>query len=422
MSGRKIPDSYTDCISKWAKYSRLSFTFDFQYPDGKIRKIIYSFSISAVAKNDDDKDKVVNFDESKYKSPYKFRIAIFNEKLSMSGDFENAKKPLKPIIDTSSSSEVFEPKSKQKEFIQSEDDIEALKYQKMLSREKSISFVFSANTVQKFYDSDHYSEYFKVVLELRYFAEFYLMVVDTRSFGYIRSGLTLPIFTRDGAFMMDTMEPDILPNEVAEILKFNIDKINIVLEQLIPLLSIHMRVISESVTKEGEDGQLVELIARRDNVEIPIRDESDGVKKIVSILSLLIAVFTEHSITVAIDEIDAGIYEYLLGELLLMVQDSGKGQLIFTSHNLRPLEVLNKEFICFTTTNPDNRYYRLKGIGASNNLRSTYIREILMNSQDEELYKRTKKYKTLDSLLKAGSLVGGVLAIAAGVALKNKKD
>ena len=82
-----------------------------------------------------------------------------------------------------------------------------------------------------------------------------------------------------------------------------------------------------------------------------------------------------------------------------MVQDSGKGQLIFTSHNLRPLEVLNKEFICFTTTNPDNRYYRLKGIGASNNLRSTYIREILMNSQDEELYKRTKKYKTLDSLL-----------------------
>ena len=106
--------------------------------------------------------------------------------------------------------------------------------------------------------------------------------------------------------------------------------------------------------------------------------------------------------TVAIDELDAGIFEYLLGELLQIFAESGKGQLIFTSHNLRPLEVLDKKFICFTTTNPDNRYIHMKNVGASNNLRNLYFREIQMNEQDEEIYKATKKHKIIAALRKAG--------------------
>lgn len=103
-----------------------------------------------------------------------------------------------------------------------------------------------------------------------------------------------------------------------------------------------------------------------------------------------------------IDEFDAGIYEYLLGEILQIFAESGKGQLIFTSHNLRPLEVLVKKFICFTTTNPQNRYYHLKNVGATNNLRRMYIQEIQVNEQDEEIYKATKKHKIIAALRKAG--------------------
>ncbi len=36
-----------------------------------------------------------------------------------------------------------------------------------------------------------------------------------------------------------------------------------------------------------------------------------------------------------IDELDAGVFEYMLGELLDIFAKSAKGQLIFTSHNLR---------------------------------------------------------------------------------------
>ena len=48
-----------------------------------------------------------------------------------------------------------------------------------------------------------------------------------------------------------------------------------------------------------------------------------------------------------IDELDSGIYEYLLGECLEVMQDKAKGQLIFTSHNLRPLESSLKTILCF---------------------------------------------------------------------------
>ena len=83
-------------------------------------------------------------------------------------------------------------------------------------------------------------------------------------------------------------------------------------------------------------------------------------------------------------------------KLLELFQEHGKGQFIFTSHNLRPLEVLDKKFICFTTANPSNRYIRMKGVGHSNNLRSLYFRNIIMaDKQDEVLYKNEKKYKIL---------------------------
>ena len=88
--------------------------------------------------------------------------------------------------------------------------------------------------------------------------------------------------------------------------------------------------------------------------------------------------------------------------LLEVMEETGKGQFIFTSHNLRPLEVLDKKYLYFTTTNPKKRYVRLKGISATNNLRDTYFREILVSEQADELYNRTKRFKLVAALKKAG--------------------
>ena len=99
--------------------------------------------------------------------------------------------------------------------------------------------------------------------------------------------------------------------------------------------------------------------------------------------------YNNESICVVVDELDSGIYEFLLGEMLAVIEKGGKGQLIFTSHNLRPLELLNKDAIYFTTTNLKNRYIRFSNVKKNNNLRSLYIRSINLGGQKEELYNET---------------------------------
>ena len=69
-----------------------------------------------------------------------------------------------------------------------------------------------------------------------------------------------------------------------------------------------------------------------------------------------------------------------------MMNREMKGQLIFTSHNLRILEKLDAKNIVCSTVNPDNRYIRLIGIEKNNNKRDFYIRAITVGGQKEELY------------------------------------
>ena len=229
-------------------------------------------------------------------------------------------------------------------------------------------------------------------------------MVDTKSSGVIRLNFALPIYTRNGHFMFDVRRPVTIDNRDLDDLREDICKISSVLTQLVPGLSIGIKEISQTLNKDGDVDTIAMLTAYREEKELPLRDESDGVRKIISVLSLIIAAFNEQSVTVAIDEFDAGIFEYLLGEILQTMEESGKGQFVFTSHNLRPLEVINKKFLYFTTTNPDNRYIRLKKIATTNNLRDTYFREIILCEQEEEIYNKTKKFKIVAALKKAGGL------------------
>lgn len=43
------------------------------------------------------------------------------------------------------------------------------------------------------------------------------------------------------------------------------------------------------------------------------------------------------------------------------------------------MEIINKKFLVFTTTDPDNRYVRYKNIAAHNNLRDVYLRDIALS-------------------------------------------
>ena len=89
-----------------------------------------------------------------------------------------------------------------------------------------------------------------------------------------------------------------------------------------------------------------------------------------------------------------------------IVSEKGQGQLIFTSHNLRPLETLDRGFIAFTTTNPEKRYIRLSGVKANHNLRDFYYRDIVLGEQNEPVYEDTNNAEISLAFRKAGEKYG----------------
>ncbi|MDD4110952.1 MAG: ATP-binding protein, partial [Clostridia bacterium] len=145
-------------------------------------------------------------------------------------------------------------------------------------------------------------------------------------------------------------------------------------------------IANECILTNGQSGKSIELVTNRDGFKIPMRNESTGILKIISIIQTLIAYCTYDDIFVAIDELDAGIFEYLLGNLLCLLSKEGKGQLFFSSHNLRPLEILNKNCIYFSTSNPLNRYIKMSNVKKNNNLRDFYLRTVELGGQKEYLY------------------------------------
>ena len=103
-----------------------------------------------------------------------------------------------------------------------------------------------------------------------------------------------------------------------------------------------------------------------------------------------------------VDELDSGIYEYLLGECLEVMQDKAKGQLIFTSHNLRPLEILENDALLYTTVNPENCYIKSTYIKNTQNTRLSYLRTIKLCGQKEKLYNETNIYEMELAMRRAG--------------------
>lgn len=401
MAGVPASGAYADCIAVGSDHSELEFVFDLQYMDGVIREATYSFCMSAADLSAEEiREKYKNMPEGFDVPDNDKRVVIFNEKFSLLWE-EASKRQV--IIDTSSEKYPFVPDTKRKAIAGGGNKtLIALEVNKQLAGKKSESFIFMKETLEIFEANNNKSVFFRVLAELRFFARYFMFVVDTKSSGLIRLNLALPIFTPSGRMMLDLRRPMTLRKDVLEDINKELDRISSVLGQLVPGLAIGFRTVSETLDKEGNPASVTMLMAYRDGKEFPLREESDGVRKIISVLSLIIAAFNEKSVTIAIDEFDAGIFEYLLGEILQTFEESGKGQFIFTSHNLRPLEVIDKKFLYFTTTNPRNRYIRLKNIAATNNLRDTYFREIVLNEQEEEVYNRTKRFKIVAALKKAG--------------------
>lgn len=197
----------------------------------------------------------------------------------------------------------------------------------------------------------------------------------------------------DAFLTFDLEKPLVVPQDEVSDIETTVGTISVALGALVPGLGIGVQRLGTIMADDGAISERVEITATRGSVTVPLRAESEGIKKLVGILVLLLDVYAKPEACVAIDELDSGVFEFLLGEILQVLQENGRGQLIFTAHNLRPLETLDKSSLVFTTTNPDNRYVTFKGVKPTNNLRSQYLRAINLGGQPETIYEQTSKYE-----------------------------
>ena len=312
---------------------------------------------------------------------------------------------------------IFVPKKRLDEIVEAnaENKTELIVARKMAER-SNCSYIFGESSREIFcrnYDNNfkHYAEVIKALFK---FALTDLFVIRNTHSGVISANFLLPMAFKveqnekgmKGDFAIPLTKPVVLDEERKRLLDTIVEQINMVLFTIIPGMKISVHDYGVQMLDSGENGYRVELVSLRENMPpIPIRMESEGIIKIISILNALIQAFGNPSICLAIDELDAGIFEYMLGELLDIFNHNAKGQLIFTSHNLRALEMLDKDSIMFSTTNPDRRYIRMKNVKASNNLRDTYLRGITLGGQDEVIYEETDSLRIARAFRKAGRAI-----------------
>jgi len=433
LSRKSIPDEYCNYINVDSREANLSYRFRIYVSETENYDVDYevcltvneqreeSFSTSVVA------EEVLPYLSEREGNLWnslgkkKRRLEIKSEKLSYA--YTDGEKRIKKhtFLQSTRTESIAPKKYYALLFGRKKETAERLKLISLMAKQKVQSLFFSAAFLQLLFEQLNASKtpnyellfHIDILLKLAKYGRTELFVLGASSTGKINLG-ELPIRYNasekqehgiTGEYFLSLDEATELPEELFPEAKRLIQNINGVLEQIIPSLTISVADLGTVMLMEngeGKKGRRIQLMSNKNSKEIPLRYESEGIKKIVSVLHLLIGMYNQSSITVAIDELDAGIFEYLLGEILHILSEKGKGQLIFTSHNLRPLETIDRGFIAFTTTNPENRYIRFTNIKTTNNLRDFYFRDIVLGEQNEPVYEMTNNAEIALALREAG--------------------
>lgn len=370
---RQLPKDYAGRINTAADYAKLTYVFDISQ---KETRDCYTVTYELKLRKETDPDAQATPASAS-------RVIIFDEVLSLALQGKTRQIRKGRFIDTISDVLPFTPKAKFKTLTGGGQKMALdLAFQKGSQQNQSRSFVFSPQLRDLF---EHRSK--DETLKPNEKEEILIVLSVLRRLARYADSELFVLKNQDGT---GTIHDTLMP-----LVKANIGKINPVLNAVIPGLTLSLGVLGEKT----QDSALVQLVAVRDGQEIPLACESKGIRKIIAVLSLFIALYNKRSVTVAADDLDAGIFEFLLGELLRLLSEKGKGQLIFSAHNLRPLETLPEVCIAFTTSDPRARYCRPKALKASNNLRDIYYREILVG--DGHWYERTPTPKIAAALREA---------------------
>lgn len=363
-----------------------------------INKNKNSCTITIQLSIDEGKNKYLSFYTVELTKTTNGKVNITKESLDYSknnkGNFETKKKLLEFTYHEDELN--LKPKYRVEELLKSNPkNMTKLEVAKTLSQRNSCSFFFGEDGKEIFINAlNNLNDEYTIFKQIFNYANENLFVIS-KAQTIINDLLTFTYKINKeeketkGNIKINLKSPDVITKEDYSILKQILKQMNTILNKVIPDLTIGIHEFGDELLTNNTTGKRIELISIKKDLQIPLKYESEGIIKIISILNVLMSIYNEPSMCLIIDELDAGIFEYLLGELVSIFEEGAKGQLIFTSHNLRILEKVDKKSIMFSTINPQNRYIHFKNVKKNHNLRDTYIRCILLGGQKEGICEET---------------------------------
>ncbi|MGH4050800.1 MAG: AAA family ATPase [Clostridium sp.] len=392
-SGEKLPDDIKNYIHELEEKAILKFVFYVEKKDIKFL-VYYEFGLR---RKDDG-------------------AQLYNEKISYSQVSEDKKKRKIDIIEyvVDSTNASILPKIRYNELTRNNKENEFnLEVCKRLSIKEKTSFIFNDSLEEIFKNNSTNLDYYYIINAIKRFARVNLFVITNEHSASISLNF-MPLSFRmensegvtSGDIAINLLGTSNIDKKSYDIAVLIIKQLNVVLSTIIPNLQLEINNLGNEISKTGEEMIIIQLLSIKKEIKIPLKYESEGIKKIISILSTLISMFNNPSICLIVDELDSGIFEYLLGELLKIIEQEGKGQFIFTSHNLRALEMLQKESLVFSTTNPQNRFIRITNVKTNNNLRNVYLRGVDLGGLNECVYEETNSFEIAHAFRKAGEVFG----------------
>ncbi|MFQ9934311.1 MAG: AAA family ATPase [Lachnospiraceae bacterium] len=419
LCGKNIWRDMCKFIKVGASYAKIDYDISLESEKYGNYLISYSVTFKIKSRDTESMDMDVLGEEKQFTES---EVYIAEEKLQykrVNGEKGNRYNAIIEYKYDSENEASFGPEVRYKEFVGSEKKlVDELRYLKNSVYKSGSSFIFSIVRIKDIREKQGFSDELVFIMDsIQMFGVAKLFVLSNVQASIVNANILLPMsfcWLDEDRKNLKTMNMSIkltdetnVPQEAYELIASRFKVIDTVITKIIPNMSLKVANRGTRVDEKGQPSVIIELISVRNGNEISLRYESDGIKKLVYILYSLIEMYNDPSVTVAIDELDSGVFEYLLGEILTVLQESAKGQLIFTSHNLRALEVLDKKSVMFSTTNENNRYIRFKNVKGTNNLRDMYYQDILLGGQDECIYEATSQSSIRRAFRRAGGDLNG---------------
>lgn len=399
LAGEPLPRETSLQINVHAQAARFTWTFTLfstEHPD--IQKVEYSFAVRRRRREDGTTD-----------------TQIVDEAIRAWPRASSGKRVPKLILDTASG-DPFRPAAQVRALTGGGTRMRGMLLSlKEQTLDQGGSYAFSPRFLQTVMEKGRDEDARRILLSLRSFGRFSLFPIDDEDPWITGSGhLMVPYRSVEigekvetGLLNVPIRGPFSVTADQHRVITSFFNNLSLVLEQIVPGLRIVAGSLGPEMLETGEMGVMCQMNAVRNGDVLPLACESRGILRIVRMLHLLIVAFNDPGATLAIDEMDSGIFEFLYGELVKMFSTHGVGQLIFTSHNLRPLEILDSRQIVCTTTDAHDRYIRPRNVKDRSNLRRMYFRCVLtgdlLKSGSAPLYESADTQAIGAALARAGA-------------------